>query len=679
MTASLVSARVGSVFVEGDIQGPFPSLAELEAFGVFESTHDLIVEYLTQHGSPLPPTAAEAPPSLSRWAQPARRPLLAYTSSAPSVQQITTEKKSSFRSRRPGSLSRRPLSTSDVPLVSNSRNALVSPPASPLSRSTGFPSLLRAIRNSGSSGDEPRKVVIQDSRKSERPRVPTLVTDSDFLSASAGPSFSPHLSTSPIDSGRLSPSVTFERRRSLSMRLSPSSSGVASPTFEMDEPELNRHPRKLVRSPSPSPPRVLRRRNTGKNNRGGKSSESSEDSYHGDEEGDAKSTRRRSTGGESGSISPSSAAQSSSKWVRALKIGLGSKKTPRRPSSITSEASATWDMLEESDESSSVRPSFEVLHRRPAPVRSQSTTSVEISSKGNMIGESLLEFANTAASTSTPALGMIEERPEAERAPIARPTHLVDFPPSGSNLPTPIPSPSISTTTHSTPRVSSVRPLEFAKITATSASTSNPPSLLSASRPATPPVPLCLAANVDVLARATQGEDVLSSLTVDHCPRLSSSSSSSSDELSRTHSRIPTDFSSSTSCPPTPGTPDSSVPPTPELESSGRVGVSELFCPSPTGLKRSAAAKALSGKPHFGYGPSDSEISLTSATSSSHTSEVELDSETTPATSAAEGDGDDEEMERGIWRLKGRIQQIDVDSLTAEDVESGGDGAMRVW
>ena len=505
-------------------------------------------------------------------------------------------------------------------------------------RSTAsLPGFLRAIRTNhddrwNSSQDS------SDGLRRERPVPRALVTDPSFHN---GPSFASFLSAEPSPTSATSPgspsSPYFPRRRSAQSSL--------PPPFEMDE------------SDSQSAPISTRR--ASKARVAGASNGSSDDSYNGDGEGTSseRATRARPhTSGGSGSGSPLSS--SSSKWVKALKLGLGGKKAPKRPSSLASDGSSAWEFVNHDDEDAPARRSFEVLHRRPTSTRSQSATAVETASRGRTLGEGLrAESLPGGAAMSTSSLGKIDEAPS-----------IRERQPSDSASLTPVPSLNAVPSPLSTPRASRTA-LDFSRVAQANA----PPaaSLLSTGRPSIAP-----ASSTPLRPR----EHFLAE-------RYSHDSTSSDDE----------DPSQASGSPPTTHTSfsySSAAPPTPDLVPSRKAAYrTSRSGSSPTALKRST------GQHTQLFGPSDSDVSLASTVSSNS----EDGGNETPASSAAELDeerGDlspDEEaalvarLARGmkpsqaaIWQVKGKLRremsdQSEVtgadDVMVPDDLERG----IKVW
>lgn len=472
----------GSIFIE--LLDHEPDLPELEDFGVFESTSELVTAYKAS----LPEELAPPPPSPFMKRQipsPSTSPLLPLhistrdttrsspASPRPSSPLAIVRRAAGLRPR----LASRHQSTSDIPTVPYTMPPLspdiLAPPRFSFSgESRSAPSEVSQVHQrvrhvsgpqlpssrvwSNNDTTEEVTVVVQELRSSKRklkkPRP---------ISATAFPLFSTSLSTEPDSFRPNSPSMFLSqspssKRRSWRVSFSKSSSLPSSPL----DPGLSFPSSPLssfspfISQDSPLPPNDRRK------SKRDQSTESSEDSYHGD----------------------MSEGASNSKWVNALagRLGWSGRKALKRTGSSNSGGSSSWEVVTgEPGVDTGRRPSFEVLGRPPIE-RSKSTPTTEEPRDALMALVAL-------ASASSPNLTKINEHPEPDSM---RRSLLSSFPPSSaSQEATPIPSPSLDmVVSRTSSTIPSSQPIEFPKVELSHSRTvSVSASLLTASRPTTPP------------------------------------------------------------------------------------------------------------------------------------------------------------------------------------------------
>ena len=387
-----------------------------------------------------------------------------------------------------------------------------------------------------------------------------------------------------------------------------------------------------------------------------KSESSSEESYQGDVE--SENRRPQSIGGLGSPTSPSSL------WAKAFKLGLGGKRTGKRPSSLASDGSSAWELAGGTDEEGSPRAttkqSFEVLHR-PTGARSQSATAVEIGSRGRMDGGDLLKLSN-AASSSTPLLGNIAEFPEPLGAPSVDATILSDTPTT-----TPVPTPPIGNSPISTPRPSRTS-LNFGR----SVAATLPPatSLLSTGRPSPELTSSPSHKMVDAPSLLP-----LRTRELFLTERRGSECKSSDDDDTDS---VTSDPASPTLPASTYNTHTSSAPSTPDLIPS-KAAYRSSRSVSSTALKRSTGSSHLARR---SPGPSDSDLSLVSTASSTNSEDGE-GGDTAPSSAAELDDDVDRRLSREdkprAWQVMGKIGGREAVSDGADLVSEDLNGAVAVW
>lgn len=365
-------------------------------------------------------TAMERRPSLSLGPLPP--PPTVTSPSSPNVSPSVTPKMSPLASvvrraslLRPGAA--RTKSTNDAPtpppapLVSPTLETLPagrqweaplrSQSATPEVAATLAPPPARAPSIASSSGETPRppngrkKLV----RRSLAPIVPSIRTDSDYLSAKSAhrsPSYSPHLVHSPSALSPAPPTSPTTQKRSWRRSFPLFSSAPSTPTLE-DPAEL----RRKERSPSPVGdfPREVRREKAlppvDSRRKKRASTTSSGDSYLGDGEGG-----KPSSGGRKGSVASSSPSTSSGGGMwGAFKTGGGGK------SKSIARSESDWEE-ELMSRSRSYEAGMEVLSRPTPMARSLSDPQVEVEKQRKALG------GGGPASSSSLSLGKIEEQPE---------------------------------------------------------------------------------------------------------------------------------------------------------------------------------------------------------------------------------------------------------------------------
>ncbi|KAI5478321.1 hypothetical protein MNV49_005276 [Pseudohyphozyma bogoriensis] len=458
-----------SVFVE--MMGEQPTLSELEAFGLFSETKDLLEAYALERGIVLPPPAVNP------------TPLISFASRPPAERNHTSTASSRRPSLRPPKPSR-PLSTSLIPIQTTSSSLLPSsrPAFQNASSASAVPQLFarrtslddggglaqpkqrKVPTGSGSSRSDVAVVEVRQARKLKKSRPSTPgsphAQQPAFATTLSAEPDTIHISLSPTSLHPLSP-PPFERRRSWRASLSPSPAATPSRPNSPLASSFPRAPSPLTSFPGSAPregplPPIEKR-----NSRN--STFPSDESYHGDEEGPS----RRGSG---------AASPTTTTWVSGLagRLGLATKKSVRKTDTSGSDSSNGWEVVSSQGGSSSSKGSFEVLHR---PVMERARSSERKKSRASS-GEhdSMDEQGQTLSPPPlSPNLGKIDEESGSLKRS-AKIMSLVSASAEASPCTTPLGSP----TTELNP-ASLHQALENSQSEAEKTAT---PSLLTATRPA---------------------------------------------------------------------------------------------------------------------------------------------------------------------------------------------------